>query len=257
MKTLVDIFDVLLVSFLIYRLILLIKGTRAMQVAWGFILLFLLTGLVQMLNLKATGWLLEQFWLAGIVLLVVVFQPEIRGALANLGSHPLGRILEINEFEFIDDILEAMKELSRLRHGALIILEQDTGLRNFTETGTTINGEVSPELIQSIFDPHSPLHDGALIVSNSRIVAAGCLLPLTQEQELSKILGTRHRAAVGLSEISDAIALVVSEETGTFSIARNGKLQRNADPEELKEQLLSLYRSKVEKSLLRRVQART
>jgi len=254
MRYLINLFDIVIISFLVYRLILLIRGTRAMQVALGLLLLFLLTWLAKVLNLRATGWLLEQFWPAGIVLLIVVFQPEIRAALANLGSHPLGRILVAHEYEFIGDIMEALKECVKRKQGALIVLEQETGLRNIVETGTLIQGQVSQELILSIFEPHTPLHDGAVIISNARVVAAGCLLPLTQEQELAKILGTRHRAAIGIAEISDALALVVSEETGTISIARNGKLQRDVQPDELKEQLIALYRSKAAKSLLRRVQ---
>ncbi|MBI4055180.1 MAG: TIGR00159 family protein [Elusimicrobia bacterium] len=255
LRTLLDILDILVVTFLTYRLVLLIRGTRAMQVAWGLVILFLLTALAQALKLKATTWLLHQFWLAGIVLLIVVFQSEIRAALAKLGSQSLGNILVTPKLEFIGEVIEAIKECSAKRIGALIVLEQEIGLKNFVETGAILHAEVSRELILSLLNPSSPLHDGALIIEHARLTAAACLLPLTQEQEVSKILGTRHRAAIGLTEISDALVLVVSEQTGGISLARGGKLHQDVDPEKMREELTALYRSKAEKSLLRKVAA--
>ncbi|OGS52373.1 MAG: hypothetical protein A3J79_03580, partial [Elusimicrobia bacterium RIFOXYB2_FULL_62_6] len=204
------------------------------------------------LKLGATVWLLQQFWLAGILLLIVVFQPEIRVALANIGSNPLGRILMPQEYKFIAELMESIKFAVEKKFGMLVVLEQDMGLRDIVDTGVRINGEVSRELILTIFHPNTHLHDGALVIASNRVVAAGCILPLTEQQELSKILGMRHRAALGLSEMVDAIIVTVSEETGLISIARNGKLQQAVEPKDLEDMLYQLYRSKAEKTLLRK-----
>ncbi|MBU2575227.1 MAG: diadenylate cyclase CdaA [Elusimicrobia bacterium] len=247
-----NIFDIFVVYYIIYRLILLIQGTRAMHVVWGVFVLAIITALAKFLSLGATAWLLQQFWLAGIFLLIVVFQPEIRVALANIGSNPLGRILMPQEYKFIAELMEAVKFATEKKTGMLIVLEQDMGLRDIVETGVRINGEVSKELLLTIFQPHTQLHDGAVVIANNRVVSAGCILPLTEQQELSKILGMRHRAALGLSEIADAIIITVSEETGLISIARNGKLQQAVDPLDLETMLYQLYRSRTEKTLLRK-----
>lgn len=244
--------DIFVVYYIIYRLILLIKGTRAMNVVWGVFVLAIVTALVKFLKLGATAWLLQQFWLAGIFLLIVVFQPEIRVALANIGSNPLGRILMPQEYRFIAELMESIKFALEKKFGMLVVLEQDMGLRDIVDTGVRINGEVSRELLLTIFHPNTHLHDGAVVIANNRVVAAGCILPLTEQQELSKILGMRHRAALGLSEIADAIIITVSEETGLVSIARNGKLQQAVDLKDLEEMLYQLYRSKTEKALLRK-----
>lgn len=244
--------DILILSYLIYRVLLLIRGTRAVQVLFGLLFLFLLTLLVRdFLHLPATTWLLDKFWATGVLILVVVFQPEIRSALAQLGSHRLGHFILRKELFFIDEIIATLKECSERRIGSLIVLEQEIGLRNFIETGIIINGEVSKELLLSIFNNHSPLHDGAVIVEGTRVIAAACLLPLTNEPGIAKILGTRHRAAVGLSNISDALVFVVSEETGIISLARAGKLERDLDPAELRKRLIKLYRERAARGLLR------
>lgn len=244
--------DIFAVYYIVYRLILLLKGTRAMQVIWGVFVLAAVTALAKFLNLSATVWLMQQFWLAGIFLLIVVFQPEIRIALANIGSNPLGRVMVSQEYRFIAEMIEAIKSAAAEKMGMLIVLEQDMGLRDIVETGVRINGEVSKELLLTVFHNKTLLHDGAAVIANNRLVAAGCILPLTEQQELSKILGMRHRAALGLSEIADAIILTVSEETGLISIARNGKLQQAVDPKDLEAMLYQLYRAKGEKSLLRK-----
>jgi len=244
--------DVLVVYYIIYRLILLIQGTRAMHVVWGLLILSLITSITKGLHLTASAWLLQQFWLAGIFLLMIIFQPEIRSVLADLGSRPLGRILVSNEFEFIKELMDAVRECVRTRTGVLAVLEQETGLRDIVETGVSLNAEVSKEIILSVFNTKGPLHDGAVVIAKNRLVAAGCILPLTQQSDLSKILGTRHRAAVGISEVCDALVVVVSEETGTVSLARGGKIQRPIDPNDLEKQLYDLYRSKAEKTLLRK-----
>lgn len=249
LKTLADIFAV---YYIVYRLILLLKGTRAMQVIWGVFILAVVTSLAKFLHLDATVWLMQQFWLAGIFLLIVVFQPEIRFALANIGSNPLGRVMVSQEYRFIGEMMEAVRTAMAEKMGMLIVLEQDMALRDIVETGVRINGEVSKELLQTVFHDNTLLHDGAAVIANNRLVAAGCILPLTEQQELSKILGMRHRAALGLSEAADAIIVIVSEETGTLSVARNGKLQQHADPKDLEAMLYALYRSKAEKTLLRK-----
>jgi len=247
-----NIFDIFVVYYIVYRLILLIKDTRAMNVVWGVFILAVITSLTKFMALGATVWLLQQFWLAGIFLLIVVFQPEIRVALANIGSNPLGRMLISHEYRFIAELIEAIKFAAEKKIGMLIVLEQDMGLRDIVETGVRVNGEVSKELLLTIFYPNTQLHDGAVVIASNRLVAAGCILPLTEQTELSKILGMRHRAALGLSEIADAIIVTVSEETGLISISRNGKLQQAVEPKDLEIMLYQLYRSKAEKTLLRK-----
>lgn len=246
--------DIAAVYYIVYRLILLLKGTRAMQVIWGVFILAVITAVAKYLQLGATVWLMQQFWLAGIFLLIVVFQPEIRFALANIGSNPLGRVLVSQEYHFIGEMMEAVRSAMDEKMGMLIVLEQDMALRDIVETGVRVNGEVSKELLLTVFHENTILHDGAAVIANNRLVAAGCILPLTEQQELSKILGMRHRAALGLSEAADAIIVIVSEETGTLSVARNGKLQQRADPKDLEAMLYQLYRSKAEKTLLRKSQ---
>lgn len=253
MKLLREILDIVLVSYIFYRLMLLVRGTRSVQILLGIFLLALVTFLVnEVFHLPMTSWLLKQFWVAGIVILAIVFQPEIRSALADLGTHPISRWILPEKLNFIEEIIEALKECSKKRIGALIVLEQETGLKNFMETGTRINAEISKELILSILHPRSPLHDGAIIIAGGQLVAAGCVLPITDDPHFAKVLGMRHRAAVGLSECSDAIVLVVSEENGGLSLARSGRLQREVELKELREQLYELYRSKSNPSLLRK-----
>jgi diadenylate cyclase len=173
----------------------------------------------------------------------------LRAALAHLGSHPLGRILMPNRLDFIDEIIGAVRDAMQRQMGMLLVLEQDVGLRNYSETGTLINGELSKELLLSIFHYRSPLHDGAAIIQNERLVAVGCLLPLSNDPGLAKIIGTRHRAAVGLSEFTDAWVIVVSEETGILSLARNGRLERELTPEELGRRLAQLYQHRAQRTL--------
>jgi len=225
-----------------------------MQVVWGVFILALITFSAKVLNLKATFWLLQQFWLTGVFLLIVVFQQEIRNALANIGSNPLGRVFMPHEYLFISELIESLKTASSNKIGMLVVLEQDMGLKDIIETGILINGEVSKELLLTIFYDNTILHDGAVVISNNRIISAGCQLPLTEQKELSKIFGMRHRAALGLSEITDAIIIIVSEETGNVSVARNGKLMQKVDIDELEKMLLDLYKSRAEKSILRRSQ---
>ncbi|MCG2725798.1 MAG: diadenylate cyclase CdaA [Elusimicrobia bacterium] len=247
-----NIIDISVVYYIVYNLILLIKGTRAMHVIWGIFILAIITSIAKLLNLSATMWMMQQFWLAGIFLLIVVFQVEIRSALANIGTNPLGRILMPQEYKFIKEMISALKAASNTGMGMIIVLEQDMGLKDIMDTGIMINGEVSKELLLTVFFNKTQLHDGAVIISNNRLIAAGCILPLTEQKELSMVFGMRHRAAIGLSEICDSIIIVVSEETGQIALARNGKLQQSVDIDKLENMLYTLYRSKSEKTLLRR-----
>lgn len=241
--------DILLIAFVFYHILLLIKGTHSVQVVMGLAVLMGMTLIIRhFLRLPAATWLLENFWSGAVVLLAVVFQPELRMALAQLGSRPLGRIILPGRLSFVDEIIGAIQEAMQKQMGMLLVLEQDVGLRNYSETGTMINGEISKELLMAVFHYRSPLHDGATILQNDRLVAAGCLLPLSNEPSLAKILGTRHRAAVGLSEFTDAWVLVVSEETGVLSLARGGHLERELTVEDLKNRLIELFESRMEKS---------
>ncbi|MEF3279899.1 MAG: diadenylate cyclase CdaA [Elusimicrobiota bacterium] len=247
-----DIIDILIVYYIIYRLILILKGTKALHMLGGVFLLAIITFLSRFARLDATFWLLQKFWLAGIILLIVVFQPEIRNALANIGSNPFGRIFVPSEYKFIAEIISAVKVAMSEKKGMLIVLEQDMGLREYIESGVIVNSEVSKELLLTIFHHNTPLHDGAVIISSNRLIAAACQLPLTERQDMSPILGMRHRAAIGITEVTDAIAVVVSEETGDMSVARNGVLMRKVKPEEVERDLLNLYKSKIQKTVFRK-----
>lgn len=247
------VLDVALVAFLIYRVLLLFQGTRATQVLRGLVILALGTLLTdQILHLPTLGWILRTFWSAWVVVFAVVFQPELRGLLAQLGSHRLSRLLTPHEVDFVDEIIAALREGVAGRVGMLMVLEQETGLRNFINTGTTINGKVTSQLLSTIFFPHTPLHDGAAILREDRLVAAGCVLPLSNNPELSRVMGTRHRAALGLSEISDALVIVLSEETGTVSLVRHGQIERNLRLDDLHARLKAMYKSLGERGRLRR-----
>ena len=243
-----NIFDVLVVAYILYRLMLLVKGTRAVQIILGIVTLIVITFLArEILYLRTLTWILDKFWLAAVVILAVAFQPEIRSALAQLGSHRWGRILVPAELGFVDEIIKALTRCKNQKTGALLVIEQETGLRSYIETGTVLNAQITWELILAVFNTRSPLHDGAIIIENARLTAAGCVLPLSHEQGIAKILGTRHRAAVGLSEISDALIIVVSEETGEVSIAFEGRLETGIEPEDLKKKLMAIYKKRAEK----------
>jgi len=249
-----EVIDILIVYYIIYRLILILKGTKAIQILWGVLLLAIITFLSKFFGLRSTFWLLEHFWIAGIFILIVVFQPEIRNTLANLGANPFTKILVPTEYSFIPHTIEAIKIASKQKLGMLIVLEQDMGLKNYVETGVVINGEVSKELLLTIFHHNTPLHDGAVIISTNRLIAAGCQLPLSENTSISKVFGMRHRSAIGITELTDAIAIVVSEETGNISVARNGNLMVKVDPELLEKELINLYKSKYQRSVFRKTE---
>ncbi len=240
----VNILDILIVGYIFYRILLLIKGTRAFQVLRGILILVGITVIADSLRFTLLSWVLTRFWLAGVIALVIVFQPELRGVLAQLGGSRLSRVFFKDDVSFVEEIIKSIKAVVLREWGALIVLEQQTGLKNFVETGVVINGEISNELICSIFNPNSPLHDGAVIIRNDQIIAAGCILPLSQERNISRILGTRHRAGVGLTEVSDAWVIIVSEETGLISLAREGELERGVGIDELKKLLKQNFKSR-------------
>ncbi len=245
---LLDFVDIFILTFIFYRIYLLFRGTRALQVLKGLSILIIVLFVAQIFHLQTINWILRNFWAVWIVALIVIFQPELRRALARLGENPLSRLFFPGEEEFLGEITRGIRSLSRGKIGSLIVIERKTGLKNYIETGVRLDSRVSSELLNSIFTPKSPLHDGAVIIQENRISAASCLLPLTQNPGLSKTLGTRHRAALGLSEEADALAIVVSEETGSISLAVNGRMTPNLEIPTLQEMLESYLEEKGEYS---------
>lgn len=212
------------------------KGTRTIQVVIGLIILVGITILARdVLHLRTIAWLMSKFWLAAAVILAVIFQTEIRYALAQLGSKMFFMDKE-TKVDFLEEIVEAVVEMSKIRMGALIVLERDFSLKMYAEQATLIDAKVSHELLLSIFNTKAPIHDGAVIVKNGRVQAASCVLPISTEIEV-KHLGTRHRAAIGLSSVTDAVVVVVSEETGSISIVVDGKIEKLANENKILERL--------------------
>ena len=240
------IIDIIIVVFLISSMIKILKGSRAMQLVKGILFLILITWLSSVFRLKILNSLLTTFMTYGVILLIVLFQPELRRALEQLGSsNKLTRYLGLEKDiisktkEDIYKIGIAVMELAKTKTGALIVIERDIRLKEIMSTGVTINSEISPQLLVNIFTPKTPLHDGAVIISDNKISAAACMLPLAADGDISKELGTRHRAAIGMSKESDAIVIVVSEETGKISIAKEGTLIADLKEEALKKILIS------------------
>lgn len=234
------IFEILILAVLFYYLIVLFRGTRGIQVLAGLALLFLGAFFVTyVLRLDTLNWLLQRLSGYFVIAFVIIFQPEIRRALAELGKQHIFRTRGM-ERSAIDAIVDAVGMLADRKIGALIGIEREIGTRTVQETGTLLDSVLTPELLASIFFPHTPLHDGGVIIKDNRIVAAGCVFPLSMKEELSKSLGTRHRAAIGLTEETDALVVVVSEETGTISVAYRGKLKRGLDLDQLRRILTTI-----------------
>ena len=239
-----SIVEILIVAWLIYKLYWLIKETRAEQLLKGMLIIFLLIPISYIFNMTMLYFILSRTVTLGVLSFVIIFQPEIRRALEHIGRSafndrklaPAERVLD----DLVTAIVEAVENLSESKTGALIAIEQKTMLREIIANGTEIDAKVSSAIIENIFIPNTPLHDGAMIIRHDRILAAGCVLPLTSSNEISKKLGTRHRAAIGLTEVSDAAVIIVSEETGVISLALNGKLVRNYDKDRLKAILLKI-----------------
>ena len=234
------IIQILVLAIVYYYIFIFFRGTRGAQVLVGFVLLLaILNGLALGFGLKELSWLLGRIpFFLGFALLVI-FQPEIRRALAELGRQPVFAVSR-EKRNVVDHIVSSVLQLSEQRIGALIAAEREIGTRAIQETGTCLDAPVVPELLSSLFFPHTPLHDGGVIISGNRIAAAGCVFPLSQNMELHKQLGTRHRAAVGLSEETDAVIVIVSEETGTVSVCYRGRLSRGLDEDRLRRFLTAL-----------------
>lgn len=239
-----DYIDILIVAFLLYELVMLTRETRAIQVLKGLAVLIVASYLSSLLGLTALNWLLRTVLNSGALVLVILFQPELRKALEQIGrgtkiERPRDGASE--NVRIVEEISQCCLRLSKRRVGALIVFEQKTGLKDVIETGTLIDSVISAPLLENIFEPNTPLHDGAVIIRGQRVVAAACVLSLSESSALSRDLGTRHRAALGVSEASDAIALIVSEETGIISMTRGGKMIRHLDADALKRSLSELY----------------
>lgn len=225
-----SIVDIAIVSYVIYRLLGLITGTRAEQLLKGLVLLLAFTVAASYFKLTMVNWLVQKLWIMFAIVLPIVFQPELRRFLEQLGR---GRFFSSRRYDndahypHIQEIVNAVEELSRRSTGALIVLPRDTGIGEYLDSGTRLDARITSGLLQSIFYPNSPLHDGAVVIQNWKIERAGCFLPLSLNPNLSRELGTRHRAALGISEISDALVVVVSEETGAISLVGDGDIKRN------------------------------
>lgn len=247
-----DIIDITIVALFIYFVLKLIRGTRAEQLARGILVILVLFKISQVLQLHTVNWLMYNLIALGFMAILIVFQPELRRGLEFLGRSSSIRNNFSSKKETIpitvQEICDAVASLSRQKIGALIIFERQTGLNEIIETGTEIDGLISSGLLINIFIPNTPLHDGAVIVKGEKIIAAACFLPLSDSTSISKELGTRHRAGIGITEKSDCLALMVSEETGSISIAENGVISRYLDLETLQSILLNLYSPAVETS---------
>ncbi len=229
-----DLLEILIIAFVIYKLMQFTSNTRSSQVFKGVGVLLLIFVVSNLLNLMTIKYLLNSFIVSGIVVVVVLFQPEIRRALERIGRFRLNIAQRTTpSFEIVNQLCLAVENMSRRRIGALIVLERNTKLGDYVQTGTIIDAEISDALIENIFEPKTPLHDGAMIIRDERIYAAACVLPLFDDPNIARELGTRHRASLGISTVSDSITIVVSEETGTISVAQDGRLTRHIDHDTL------------------------
>jgi diadenylate cyclase len=237
-----DVLDIAIVSFLIYELLLLIRGTRAVQMALSAGSILLLFFLSRWLGLETVNWVIRNLAVYVVVVVVVLFQSEIRRALAHFGRAPFFKYFERAESaaETIEELVVAASTLAARKIGAIIVIERQIGLRNYIEGGIPLDATITYDLLSSVFQPGSPLHDGAVIVQGDRVAAAACFLPLSVNPRVSRDLGTRHRAALGLTEENDAIAIVVSEQSGGISLAMNGDLERGLSPDGLRARLRTL-----------------
>jgi len=238
-----NIIDLFIVGAIIYFLLNLIKGTRAVQLIKGLVLIFIASVVSQLLNLNTVHWFLQSVLTMLIVALPIVFHPELRRALEQLGRGGFlsNQLVHKWSAKDINEIIMASDELAEEKTGALIVFENEVGLRDYIETGTEINAQISKELIENLFYKSAPLHDGAVIVGEGRVKAAGCLLNLSNKPSINPKLGTRHRAAIGITEESDAIVIVVSEESGVISLAQDGELIRYLDKSKLREILFKEF----------------
>ena len=232
-----DVIDIFIVSFMFYKLFALIRGTRATQLIKGILFIFIGSKLSEFFKLYTISWILNNAVTVGFIAILIVFQPELRRILEHIGNNKLLKPVNFEESRsnanVIEEIVKATYSLAGKKIGALMVLERKTGLRDIIETGISLNSDISYELLMNRFIPNTPLHDGAVVISNDHIIAASCFLPLTDNKQISMELGTRHRAGIGISEKSDAIVIVVSEETGYVSICEKSKINRNVSKEYL------------------------
>lgn len=234
----IDIIDIIVVAFLLFEFFKFIKGTKATPILVGLIIFFIISFIARWLDLKALTWIMSSILAVWVVAFVIVFQPEIRNALARIGrQRPIKFFLKVEETPVIAEIIDAVKKMSEEKIGALILIQKSIGLQDIIDTGTRIDAQVNSSLIRTIFFPDTPLHDGACVIQGDTIVAASCVLPLSENPNLSGMYGLRHRAALGVAEQSDALCIVISEETGRMSFAYKAKLVTKVDIEILRRSL--------------------
>ena len=239
------VLDIVIVAVIIYQLLVFIKGTRAVQMALGLSLIVVFFYVSRWVRLETLSWIMTNILPYFVFAIIVIFQHEIRRALARFGQAPLfAGFSSINRNEFYDEIMLAVTTLATKQTGGLIVIERDIGLKTYIESGIALDAALSYDLLVTIFNPSVPLHDGAVIIQNGRIAAGACFLPLTVKPRLSKELGTRHRAAIGVTEETDAVAIIVSEETGAISFAHDGEMERYLDPETLRLRLRDAFERK-------------
>ena len=239
-----DVVDILVVAFVIYKIILMLQTTSSSRIAKSIIIILILTAATSLLHMYLMNYLLDKILEIGLLALVIMFQPELRRMLEKFGSKSFREILSTKQEQrnidhVISETVKACEIMSRERTGVLIVFERTTSLEEYQKTGTIVDAQVSSELLRNIFFTKASLHDGAVIIRNERIAAAGCVLPLTENRNISSDLGTRHRAGIGMSEVSDAVVVIVSEETGTISVAVSGMLKRHLAPQTLEKLLLN------------------
>lgn len=234
----IDVIDIIVVAFLLYTFFKFIKGTKATSIMVGLVLFFVISFIARWLDLKALSWIMNSILALWVVAFVIVFQPEIRNALARIGrQRPVKFFLKLEEAGVVNEIIDAVRKMSDERIGSLIVVQKSIGLKDIIDTGVRIDAQVNSSLLRTIFFPEAPLHDGACVIEGDKIVAAGCVLPLSENPSLGITYGLRHRAALGMAEQSDALCIVVSEETGRIAYAYKGKLVTKLDIESLKKSM--------------------
>ncbi|MBF0472898.1 MAG: TIGR00159 family protein [Nitrospirae bacterium] len=236
-----DVVDILIVSYIFYRLLLIIRGTRAVQMLIGIGVMLLTSLIARYLNLYTLDWLIQSFWAYMVIAMIILFQPEIRRVLAQVGDASFLPFTSAEELKSLDEIVKAAVSLSARKIGGLIVIERDTSLREFIEIGTALDSKVSREIILCIFHPTSPIHDGALVIKGNKIVAAGCFLPISLKPVLDRNMGTRHRAALAITEETDSVTIIVSEETGGISVSLGGEIHPKLDMNKLRTILTDLF----------------
>ncbi len=237
-----DLLDIALVSLIIYRLLILLKGTKAAKMLMGLVVLLVASIISRAVPLYTLEWMLNGLWAYMVIAVVIVFQPEIRSALARMGEKTLmSPFRSAEELKVLEEVVKAAVAMASSKMGALIVIERNTRLEDFVELGTIVDAHVTRELLTSIFHPGSPIHDGAVVIRAGRVVAAGCFLPIALEAELSRALGTRHRAALAVTEETDAVVVVVSEETGTIALSIGGRMETDLDMGSLRSRLMEIF----------------